>query len=91
MHLGVYSLDVVKRFVDVKNVHMLLWCEVEIFQSALLLILSRMHDNAVVLLMSWKKVLMLLRCGVGVLKSALQLVLSRMHDIVVVLLTLFVL
>ena len=92
MHLGVWSLDVVKRFADVKNVHMLLCCVVGVFQSALLLVLSRMHGNAVVLLMSWKKVLMLLRCGVGVLKSALQLVLSRMHDIVVVLLmTLFVL
>ena len=92
MHLGVWSLDVVKRFADVKNVHMLLCCVVGVFQSALLLVLSRMHDNAVVLLMSWKKVLMLLRCGVGVLKSALLLVLSRMHgNAAVLLMTLLIL
>ena len=92
MHLGVWSLDVVKRFADVKNVHMLLCCVVGVFQSALLLVLSRMHGNAVVLLMSRKKVHMLIRCGVGVLKSALLLVLSRMHgNAAVLLMTLLVL
>ena len=92
MHLRVWSFDVVMSFADMKKEHMLLCCVVGVFQSALLLVLSRMHGNAVVLLMSWKKVHMLLRCGVGVLKSALLLVLSRMHgNAAVLLMTLLVL
>ena len=52
MHLRVWSLDVVMSFTDRKNVHMLLRCVVGVLQSALLLVLSRMHGNAAVLLMT---------------------------------------